>query len=96
MVCVGGASVMKSESGEGEPVVEEDWSEGREDDCIKEEERVELFEQEERGVAGGERLVSALVVASAGPDTPPIESGAHGRQSRSRLRAQCRAKIERP
>ena len=55
---------MKSESGEGEPVVEDDWSEGREDDCIKEEERVELFEQEELGVAGGERLVSALVVAS--------------------------------
>ena len=64
MVCVGGASVMKSESGEGEPVVEDDWSEGREDDCMNEEERVELFGQEELGVAGGERLVSALVVAS--------------------------------
>ena len=57
---------MKSESGEGEPVVEDDWSEGREDDCMKEEERVELFGQEELGVAGGERLVSALVVASRG------------------------------
>ena len=55
---------MKSESGEGEPVVEDDWSEGREDDCMNEEERVELFGQEELGVAGGERLVSALVVAS--------------------------------
>ena len=55
---------MKSESGEGEPVVEDDWSEGREDDCMKEEERVEIFGQEELGVAGGERLVSTLVVAS--------------------------------
>ena len=54
MVCVGGASAMKSESGEGESVVEDDWSEGGED------------EQEELGVAGGERLVSALVVASRG------------------------------
>ena len=54
MVCVGGASVMKSGSGERESVVEDDWSEGRED------------ELEELGVAGGERLVSALVVASRG------------------------------
>ena len=54
MVCVGGASAMKSESGEGESVVEDDWSEGGED------------EQEEVGVAGGERLVSALVLASRG------------------------------
>ena len=54
MVCVGGASAMKSESGEGESVVEDDWSEGGED------------EQEELGVVGGERLVSALVVASRG------------------------------
>ena len=54
MVCVGGASVMKSGSGERESVVEDDWSEGGED------------EQEELGVAGGERLVSALVVASRG------------------------------
>ena len=45
---------MKSESGEGEPVVDDDWSEGGED------------EQEELGVAGGEWLVSALVVASRG------------------------------
>ena len=51
MVCVGGASVMKSGSGERESVVEDDWSEGRED------------EREELGVAGGERLVSAPVVA---------------------------------
>ena len=43
---------MKSESGEGESVVEDDWGEGGEDG------------QEELGVAGGERLVSALVVAS--------------------------------
>ena len=27
-VCVGGALVMNSESGEGESVVEDDWSEG--------------------------------------------------------------------
>ena len=54
MVCVGGASVMKSGSGERESVVEDDWSEGGED------------EQEELGVAGGEWLVSALVVASEG------------------------------
>ena len=52
MVCVGGASVMKSGSGERESMVEDDWSEGRED------------ELEELGVAGGERLVSALVMAS--------------------------------
>ena len=39
MVCVGGASAIKSESGEGESVVEDDWSEGGED------------EQEELGVA---------------------------------------------
>ena len=54
---------MKSESGEGEPVVEDDWSEGREDDCMNEEERVELFGQEELGVAGGEwrRGVAAVV-----------------------------------
>ena len=52
MVCVGGASVMKSGSGESESVVEDDWSEGREG------------ELEELGVAGGERLVSALVMAS--------------------------------
>ena len=50
MVCVGGASVMKSGSGESESVVEDDWSEGREDGL------------EERGVAGGERLVAALVL----------------------------------
>ena len=40
---------------------------GTEDDCnegIHEEERVERLEQEEFGVAGGERLVSVLVVAS--------------------------------
>ena len=43
---------MKSGSGESESVVEDDWGEGRED------------ELEELGVAGGERLVSALVVAS--------------------------------
>ena len=54
MVCVGGALVMKSGSGERESVVEDDWSEGGED------------EQEELGVAGGEWLVSALVVASRG------------------------------
>jgi len=54
MVCVGGASVMKSGSGERESVVEDDWSEGGED------------EQEELGVADGEWLVSALVVASRG------------------------------
>ena len=52
MVCVGGASVMKPGSGDSESVVEDDWSEGRED------------ELEELGVAGGERLVSALVMAS--------------------------------
>ena len=46
MVCVGGASVMKSGSGERESVVEDDWSEGRED------------ELEERDVAGGERFTS--------------------------------------
>ena len=54
MVCVGGASAMKSESGEGESVVEDDWSEGGED------------EREGLVVAGGEWLVSALVVASRG------------------------------
>ena len=52
MVCVGGALVMKSGSGERESVVEDDRSEGRED------------ELEELGVAGGERVVSALVMAS--------------------------------
>ena len=52
MVWVGGALVMKSGSGERESVVEDDWSEGRED------------ELEELGVAGGEQVVSALVMAS--------------------------------
>ena len=37
---------MKSESGEGEPVVDDDWSEGGED------------ELEESGVAGGELFTS--------------------------------------
>ena len=32
----------------------------------------------------------------AGPDTGPMDSRTHSRQSRSRLRAQSRAKIEHP
>ena len=44
----------ESHSHSRESVVEDDWSEGGED------------EQEELGVAGGEWLVSALVVASRG------------------------------
>ena len=67
---------MKSGSGERESVVEDDWSEGREDELEERDvgggERCTSLseggedEQEELVVAGGEWLVSALVVASRG------------------------------